>query len=217
MARGRRRRLCRFDLRSKGSEPPSEGCPSPGESRRRSTCGAGPGAARQRHAANRALAACRRRLAQPAKSLGRARHAGVGRLACGGTCTGVAGIGGLAQSRPRLNPAAATAGSRGNASRLARRLHFAPWKAANVAAFPSARVGGRQRLAGETRGAHARQCPPSTSHCRLPATLAMPALAQTSSFSPPGAPETPTPPITSLPTLIGTPPPTATTLGICRR
>src|ERR671934_2520700 len=39
----------------------------------------------------------------------------------------------------------------------------------------------------------------------------MPALAQASSFSPPGAPETPTAPITSFPTLIGTPPPTATT------
>src|SRR5262249_41566443 len=52
---------------------------------------------------------------------------------------------------------------------------------------------------------------------RLAATLAMPALAQASSFSPPGAPETPTAPITSLPTLIGTPPPTATTFGICFR
>ena len=36
-------------------------------------------------------------------------------------------------------------------------------------------------------------------------TLAMPALAQASSFSPPGAPDTPTPPIVSLPALIGTP------------
>src|ERR1700748_2279753 len=34
-------------------------------------------------------------------------------------------------------------------------------------------------------------------------TLARPALAQTSSFSPPGAPETPTPPMVSLPALIG--------------
>ena len=53
-----------------------------------------------------------------------------------------------------------------------------------------------------------------TSQFRLAATLAMPALAHASSFSPPGAPETPTAPITSLPTLIGTPPPTATTFGI---
>src|SRR5215470_8724088 len=56
-----------------------------------------------------------------------------------------------------------------------------------------------------------------SSHFRLSETLAMPALAQASSFSPPGAPETPTPPITSLPDLIGTPPPTATTFGICFR
>src|SRR5215468_2760643 len=54
-------------------------------------------------------------------------------------------------------------------------------------------------------------------HFRLSATLAMPALAHASSFSPPGAPETPTAPITSLPALIGTPPPTATTFGICFR
>ena len=44
------------------------------------------------------------------------------------------------------------------------------------------------------------------------ATLSMPALAQTSSFSPPGAPETPTAPITSSPTLIGRAPWAATTL-----
>lgn len=49
------------------------------------------------------------------------------------------------------------------------------------------------------------------------ATRAMPALAQTSSFSPPGAPETPTAPIVTLPILIGTPPPTATVPGIWRR
>src|SRR5215470_189392 len=54
-------------------------------------------------------------------------------------------------------------------------------------------------------------------HFRLSATLAMPALAHASSFSPPGAPETPTAPITSLPALIGTPPPSATTFGICFR
>jgi len=70
----------------------------------------------------------------------------------------------------------------------------------------TARACARRRLGTQTGG---------RSHCKLPATLAMPALAQTSSFSPPGAPETPTAPITSLPTLIGTPPPTATTLGIC--
>lgn len=38
------------------------------------------------------------------------------------------------------------------------------------------------------------------------ATLAMPALTQASSLSPPGAPEAPAAPITSLPALIGTPP-----------
>src|SRR6478735_4244941 len=41
-------------------------------------------------------------------------------------------------------------------------------------------------------------------------TLARPALAQASSFSPPGAPDTPMPPIVSLPALIGTPPPIPT-------
>jgi hypothetical protein len=51
---------------------------------------------------------------------------------------------------------------------------------------------------------------------KLSATLAMPALARTSSFWPPGAPETPTAPMISLPTLIGTPPPIATTPGIWR-
>src|SRR5579864_7119760 len=56
--------------------------------------------------------------------------------------------------------------------------------------------------------------------CRPPyfsasATLAMPALAQASSFSPPGAPDTPTAPITSVPARIGTPPPTPTRPGIC--
>src|ERR1700754_1445610 len=56
----------------------------------------------------------------------------------------------------------------------------------------------------------------STHHFSASATLARPALAQTSSFSPPGAPETPTPPIGSLPARIGTPPPTPTTLGIWR-
>src|SRR3982074_3814870 len=44
------------------------------------------------------------------------------------------------------------------------------------------------------------------------AALSMPALAQTSSFSPPGAPETPTAPITSSPALIGSAPCAATTL-----
>src|ERR1700686_330742 len=38
------------------------------------------------------------------------------------------------------------------------------------------------------------------------ATLSMPALAQASSLSPPGAPETPTAPMVSLPTLIGSAP-----------
>ena len=45
----------------------------------------------------------------------------------------------------------------------------------------------------------------------------MPAFAQVSSLSPPGDPETPTPPMTSFPALIGTPPPTATTPKICFR
>jgi hypothetical protein len=38
------------------------------------------------------------------------------------------------------------------------------------------------------------------------ATLSMPALAQTSSLSPPGEPETPIAPMTSSPTLIGSAP-----------
>src|SRR6202163_3740168 len=38
------------------------------------------------------------------------------------------------------------------------------------------------------------------------ATLSMPALAQASSLSPPGAPETPTAPMVSSPTLIGSAP-----------
>src|SRR5215469_13526301 len=38
------------------------------------------------------------------------------------------------------------------------------------------------------------------------ATLSMPALAQASSLSPPGAPDTPTAPIVSLPILIGSAP-----------
>src|SRR3984893_364098 len=38
------------------------------------------------------------------------------------------------------------------------------------------------------------------------AALSMPALAQASSLSPPGAPETPTAPMVSLPTLIGSAP-----------
>src|SRR5688572_10682495 len=49
------------------------------------------------------------------------------------------------------------------------------------------------------------------------ATFAMPACAQTSSLSPPTAPLTPTAPIATSPTLIGTPPPTPTvpsTIGI---
>src|SRR5215472_4128584 len=41
---------------------------------------------------------------------------------------------------------------------------------------------------------------------RSAATLSMPALAQASSFSPPGAPDTPTAPIVSLPILIGSAP-----------
>src|SRR5215471_6260646 len=43
-------------------------------------------------------------------------------------------------------------------------------------------------------------------HFRSAATLSMPALAQASSLSPPGAPDTPTAPIVSLPTLIGSAP-----------
>src|SRR5207247_9175525 len=44
-------------------------------------------------------------------------------------------------------------------------------------------------------------------------TLSMPACAQTSSLSPPGAPETPTPPIVSSPIMIGSAPRAATTLA----
>src|SRR6266700_2112647 len=47
---------------------------------------------------------------------------------------------------------------------------------------------------------------------RSAATLSMPALAQASSLSPPGAPETPTAPIVSSPTLIGSAPCAATML-----
>jgi len=47
-----------------------------------------------------------------------------------------------------------------------------------------------------------------TPHFNLSTTLAMPAIAQASSLSPPTAPLTPTAPIVSLPTLIGTPPAT---------
>src|ERR1700704_1564274 len=66
-------------------------------------------------------------------------------------------------------------------------------------------------LAGEGRGGG-----PSTSrsrerifaaYFRSPATLSIPALTQASSLSPPGAPEAPAAPITSLPTLIGSAPP----------
>src|SRR4051812_38118085 len=68
-------------------------------------------------------------------------------------------------------------------------------------------------------GGHGAEAPLPTlrTHFNASATLAIPALAQASSFSPPGAPETPTPPIGSLPARIGTPPPTPTTLGIWRR
>ena len=55
----------------------------------------------------------------------------------------------------------------------------------------------------------------SAFYFKLSATLAIPAFAQASSFSLPGAPETPTPPIVSVPAFIGTPPPTATTFGTC--
>ena len=47
---------------------------------------------------------------------------------------------------------------------------------------------------------------PLANYFRSAAIFAMPALAQASSLSPPGAPLTPTAPITTLPALIGTPP-----------
>src|SRR4029077_11818421 len=43
-------------------------------------------------------------------------------------------------------------------------------------------------------------------HFSSAATFSMPALAPASYFSPPGAPDTPTAPIVSLPTLIGSAP-----------
>src|ERR1700683_583692 len=49
-------------------------------------------------------------------------------------------------------------------------------------------------------------------HFSSAATLSMPALAQASSLSPPGAPETPTAPITSSPTLMGSAPRAGTML-----
>src|SRR5207245_11645693 len=49
------------------------------------------------------------------------------------------------------------------------------------------------------------------------ATLSSPALTQASSFSPPGAPETPTAPITSSPILIGNAPWAATTPLKCTK
>src|ERR1700704_117031 len=52
----------------------------------------------------------------------------------------------------------------------------------------------------------------SFAYFRSAATLSMPAWAQTSSFSPPGAPEMPTAPITSSPALIGSAPCAATML-----
>ena len=45
-----------------------------------------------------------------------------------------------------------------------------------------------------------------STYFRSAATLSMPALAQASSFSPPGAPDTPTAPMVSLPILIGSAP-----------
>src|SRR6516165_7807114 len=48
------------------------------------------------------------------------------------------------------------------------------------------------------------------------ATLSMPALAQASSLSPPGAPETPMAPMVSSPTLIGNAPRVGTMLVRCR-
>src|SRR5580692_7391292 len=54
---------------------------------------------------------------------------------------------------------------------------------------------------------------PAGSYFSASATLSMPALAQASSLSPPGAPETPTAPIVSLPTLIGSAPCAGTMLS----
>jgi hypothetical protein len=47
---------------------------------------------------------------------------------------------------------------------------------------------------------------PRTGYLSWSATLSMPAFEQASSFSPPGAPETPTATMTSSPALIGSAP-----------
>src|SRR5215467_312818 len=63
-----------------------------------------------------------------------------------------------------------------------------------------------QRRAVEKSLPVVRGCCEEADHLRSAATLSMPALAQASSFSPPGAPDTPTAPIVSLPILIGSAP-----------
>ena len=70
---------------------------------------------------------------------------------------------------------------------------------------------GRGKVAGSSRSCAKRS--PAADHLSWSATLSMPACAQTSSL--PGEPDTPTAPITSLPTLIGSPPASASTRLYC--
>src|SRR5262249_12442485 len=65
---------------------------------------------------------------------------------------------------------------------------------------------GHNKKAARAKAAPLRLCAGDAPYLSWSATLSMPALAQTSSLSPPGAPDTPIAPMVSSPTLIGSAP-----------